>query len=204
MRLTKLQTFTLCALFLGLGQTACDANDEADRADQAAADESDAAGAMSRADAALRSDAAARADASADAAAGDAAANGGTNANLDDSDAGLPPDAGAPPGTFTHIYEKAFKTCRLQCHGMGFSMLDMSTREAAYDALVDHESNPKNQACAELGLKRVEPGDPAKSLLYLKLDIHAPCGQQMPPGGLLPEDQRNEVRGWIAAGAPND
>jgi hypothetical protein len=123
-----------------------------------------------------------------------------------DSDAGTvtEQDGGARPGTFTHIYEKAFKTCRLQCHGMGFSMLDMSSRKAAYESLVDHDTNPKNEACAKLGLKRVKPGEPEQSLLYRKLDVKAPCGQQMPPGGQLPQELRDEVREWIANGAKDD
>jgi hypothetical protein len=87
---------------------------------------------------------------------------------------------------------------------MGFSMLNMATREAAYAALVDQDSNPRNMGCAPLGLKRVKPRDPEQSLLYLKLDINAPCGQQMPPGGLLTQESRDEVRDWIANGAKND
>jgi hypothetical protein len=87
---------------------------------------------------------------------------------------------------------------------MGFSMLNMATREAAYASLVDQESNPRNMNCAPLGLKRVKPGAPEESLLYLKLDIRPPCGQQMPPGGLLKQEFRDEVRDWIANGAKND
>jgi hypothetical protein len=87
---------------------------------------------------------------------------------------------------------------------MGFSMLDMSSRDAAYASLVDHDSNPKNEACAKLGLKRVKAGEPDQSLLYLKLDSHAPCGQQMPPGGQLPQELRDEVREWIARGAKDN
>lgn len=107
-------------------------------------------------------------------------------------------------GTFSHIYEQAFKTCRTQCHVMGFSMLNMATRDAAYASLVDQTSNPGNKDCAMLGLKRVKPGAPDESLLYLKLDSHAPCGQQMPPGGQLRQELRDEVRDWIANGAQDD
>jgi hypothetical protein len=112
--------------------------------------------------------------------------------------------AEAEPGTFSHIYEVAFKTCRTQCHGMGYSMLDMKTRDMAYSQLVDHDSNPGNKECAPLGLKRVKPGSPDESLLYRKLDIHAPCGQQMPPGGQLMQSYRDEVRDWIMNGAKDD
>ena len=113
-------------------------------------------------------------------------------------------DAAAKPGTFSHIYEHAFKTCRTQCHLMGYSMLNMATRESAYAALVDQASNPGNMSCAPLGLKRVVPGAPEQSLLYLKLDILPPCGQQMPPGGLLKQELRDEVRAWIENGAKDD
>jgi hypothetical protein len=123
--------------------------------------------------------------------------------DLDDGGAAEPVGE-AQPGTFSHIYENAFRTCRTQCHVMGFSMLNMATREAAYAALVDQDSNPRNMDCAPLDLKRVKPGAPEESLLYLKLDINAPCGQQMPPGGLLPLEYRDEVRAWIANGAKND
>jgi hypothetical protein len=112
--------------------------------------------------------------------------------------------ASAEPGTFSHIYDMAFKTCRTQCHGMGFSMLDMKTRDMAYSQLVDHDSNPGNKECAALGLKRVKPGSPDESLLYKKLDTNSPCGQQMPPGGQLTQELRDEIRDWIMNGAKDD
>jgi len=140
-----------------------------------------------------------RGDASAAGAAGGAAGSAGAD------DAGVSEPAGeAPYGSFSHIYEVAFRTCRTQCHVMGFSMLNMATRESAYAALVDQDSNPRNMNCAPLGLKRVKPGAPDESLLYLKLDINAPCGQQMPPGGTLPKELQDEVRAWIANGAKDD
>jgi hypothetical protein len=70
--------------------------------------------------------------------------------------------------------------------------------------LVDQDSNPGNKDCAKLGLKRVKPGAPDESLLYRKLDIHSPCGQQMPPGGTLSQEFQNEVRDWIANGAQDN
>ena len=79
----------------------------------------------------------------------------------------------------------------------------MTTQQAAYDSLVDQPSDP-NRECAMLGLKRVVPGDPDKSLFYLKLDINAPCGQQMPIGGVLTPKTVTRIRDWIAMGAKND
>ena len=132
-------------------------------------------------------------------------AAGGAAGSDSAEDGGVSEPAGeAPYGSFSHIYEVAFRTCRTQCHVMGFSMLNMATRESAYAALVDQDSNPKNMNCAPLGLKRVKPGAPEQSLLYLKLDINAPCGQQMPPGGTLKKELQDEVREWIAKGAKND
>ena len=47
-------------------------------------------------------------------------------------------------------------------------------------------------------------GQPKESLLFLQLDINAPCGQQLPPGGVLPESSVQEIRDWIAAGTKDD
>lgn len=107
--------------------------------------------------------------------------------------------------TFSVIYDSVFSTCRNpMCHGGGVTGgLDMSTKQRAYDALVDHASSPTS-ICAMLGKKRVVPSDPDESLLYLKLTVDAPCGQQMPPGGQLKDEQREQVRAWIEAGAKNN
>lgn len=79
----------------------------------------------------------------------------------------------------------------------------MTTQQRAYDSLVGQASDPMRE-CAMLGLNRVEPGEPDKSLLYIKLDINTPCGQQMPPGGAVSEQVRERVREWILQGAKND
>jgi len=110
----------------------------------------------------------------------------------------------AGPRSFTQLYANTFASCKVDfCHGSGRAGLDMSSRDAAYRTLVDRPSSPTAE-CATLGKKRVLPGDPDESLLYLKLDINAPCGQQMPPGGAVSDDARQLVRDWIAAGAPDD
>ena len=113
-----------------------------------------------------------------------------------------PPDDGKP--TWSGIFNHTFRSCKNPiCHGQGLAGIDMTTQQAAYDSLVGHASDP-TRPCATLGLKRVEPGKPDESLLWLKLDINAPCGQQMPPGGSLPQEVRDRVRDWIAQGAKND
>lgn len=207
--MTKLHSFTNLILFLSCGLVAC-SNTESGankpgiaRADASAVTETDAAseresgpreGQDEPSDSdSLRVDAGANADRTPDA----GQARNGTG----DVSAPVEPSA---PGTFSHIYELAFKSCRTQCHAMGFSMLNMATRDAAYASLVNQDSNPGNKECAALGLKRVKPGAPEESLLYLKLDIHAPCGQQMPPGGTLRKELQDEVRAWIANGAQDD
>jgi hypothetical protein len=206
---TKLHSFTIVILFLSFGQMGCKDGDDgtaqgsaqsrakdADSAHDHDAKSGGGAGALGRDADSLPADAGAAG--SGGASSGPAGSSGG------DSSMGTESAETAEPGTFTHIYEMAFKTCRTQCHGMGFSMLDMKTRDMAYSQLVDHDTNPGNMKCAPLGLKRVKPGSPEESLLYLKLDIHTPCGQQMPPGGQLTQEYRDEVRDWIMNGAKDD
>jgi hypothetical protein len=110
-------------------------------------------------------------------------------------------DDGMP--TFTNIYTFDFRSCRATCHVMGTAGLLMATQESAWNSLVNQPSNPARE-CAQLGKQRVVPNDPDNSLLYLKLDMNAPCGQQMPPGGQLSRVARERVRTWIAMGAKND
>jgi hypothetical protein len=205
--MSKLHSSTARVLFLSCGLVACaDTESGADkpgisRVDASAVTETDASAkprggapgdAASAADAeSLREDAGASRSATPAAGPSDAPEGPVTE-----------PAASAQPGTFSHIYAEAFRTCRTQCHVMGYAMLNMATQEAAYAALVNQDSNPMSKVCAELGLKRVKPGAPDESLLYLKLDnMHVPCGQQMPPGGQLKQEFRDEVRQWIELGA---
>ena len=200
--MTKLHSFTMLVLSLSLGQLGCDDSDSDKKpgsaqsgetqkdADSAHGHDAHAAGSSGHDDDSLPTD-------------GGAAGGGGASASAAGGAGGSGTES-AEPGTFSHIYQMAFRTCRTQCHAMGYSMLDMKTRDMAYSQLVDHDSNPGNMNCAPLGLKRVKPGSPEESLLYLKLDINAPCGQQMPPGGTLPQELRDEVRDWIMNGAKDD
>jgi hypothetical protein len=50
----------------------------------------------------------------------------------------------------------------------------------------------------------VVPGEPDNSLMWLKLAVDAPCGQQMPVGGQLSQKARDRIRAWIEMGAKND
>jgi hypothetical protein len=86
------------------------------------------------------------------------------------------------------------------CHMTGQEAGEIALHpKAAYDALV-------GVASRETALKRVEPGDPEKSYLYLKLtDAHLPVGgsgEPMPMGNYpLPAEQIELVRQWIVEGA---
>jgi hypothetical protein len=118
--------------------------------------------------------------------------------------AGMPvmEDDGTP--TWSNIYQYVFYSCKLDiCHGGGLAGIQMATKQGAYDSLVNVMSD-MSRPCAKLGKKRIAPGDPDNSLLYLKLDINAPCGQQMPPGGSLTDEKIARVREWIMLGAKND
>lgn len=75
--------------------------------------------------------------------------------------------------------------------------------EFAYANLVGVPSGDKEgYLCAGSGLKRVEPGDPDKSLMYLKITA-PPCGGKMPPAafGTATPEQVALVRQWILDGA---
>ena len=111
-------------------------------------------------------------------------------------------DDGAP--TWTNIFTFELRSCRVStCHGSGAAGIDMSSSEAALDSLIDQPANPARE-CAKLGKQRVVPGQPDESLLYLKLDINAPCGQQMPVGGQLSRKARDRIKAWIEMGAKRD
>jgi len=89
------------------------------------------------------------------------------------------------------------------CHQGSFPANDMSLEEGmAYDEIVG--VTPFNADAEEMGLLRVDPGDPDNSYLLLKIGTVPPpiLGNPMP----LFEDPLSErdiqiVRDWIAAGA---
>jgi len=75
--------------------------------------------------------------------------------------------------------------------------------ETAYANLVGVRSGDKpDYLCSASPLKRVEPGDPEKSLMYLKI-TNPSCGGKMPPPafGTATPEQVELVRQWIADGA---
>lgn len=109
--------------------------------------------------------------------------------------------------SFTEIYSGVlFKRCAgAGCHGAGgggAGMMDLSTREKAYVALVDVPA--AGPECASSALVRVEPRNPDASLLHDKLSAQPSCGERMPLGGSLDATTRAEIDAWIRKGAPND
>jgi hypothetical protein len=92
-------------------------------------------------------------------------------------------------------------TCAAEfCH-LNPVYFGLGTPELAYRTLVGVPSwGPK---CVSLGLSYVEPGDPERSLVYLKVQEPPPCGLFMPPPGFRALDPRQleQLREWIARGA---
>ena len=139
--------------------------------------------------------------------------------------------AGGPPSanSFTEVYTKTIQPkCSSDfCHYNGvslpFSGLDLSSKVRAYSSLVGMPCMGNN--CSQRGT-RVVPGDPGKSVLYLKLldDTDAGttmrCGIQMPmdmttfrtngisdlkfSGVTLPTDEQRRIHEWIQEGAQNN
>jgi hypothetical protein len=142
-----------------------------------------------------------------------------------DAGAGAP---GAPSGpaesTFGAVYAAIERAgCKSSfCHGAGAGQLTLSTRDIAYDELLGANGMgalalgtnpgpaPENKpACAGTGVRRVTPGQPEMSLLYLKLADQSPCGDRMPLTGSAPELQftpaeLSTVNTWIMRGARHD
>jgi hypothetical protein len=110
--------------------------------------------------------------------------------------------------TFTAIYDEILGPfCANMCHMSSEQFyLIIVSKEGAFDALVNAPAAGPN--CAPTGLKRVEPGHPETSLLYLKV-TSPPCGSKMPllygdASGSLDPQQIEQIRQWIEAGAPNN
>lgn len=101
--------------------------------------------------------------------------------------------------------------CTVACHSGGeFAAGGLDLKETPYATLLD--AAPTGVECAGSPLKRVAPGDPEASLLYLLIaaKVHgeaAPCGETMPLGAeraALTQAEVDRIRAWILAGAKND
>jgi hypothetical protein len=114
--------------------------------------------------------------------------------------------------TFTRVVKEVIseKYCGgSRCHDGSQAGFTLDSASTLHGELVDQPaSGPKCRAAspeAGPGFIRVVPGKPDESLLYLKINRAAPCGDAMPGTGTqLTADQIALVHDWILAGAKND
>jgi hypothetical protein len=106
--------------------------------------------------------------------------------------------------TYSAVYDEVLQpTCGVEfCHGGSSDYFEVFSVAGAYASLVNAPA--QGPLCKPTGLKRVDPGHPETSLVYLKL-THPPCGARMPynqgcSGGLDPRSIE-QIREWIACGA---
>jgi hypothetical protein len=114
--------------------------------------------------------------------------------------------AGGKLSFATDVYDAVIRARCAACHSdaPSFGGLAFFPGAAmAYASLVAVPAGPAEaNLCRDSGLLRVQPGDPERSLLFLKL-TQPPCGSKMPPA-VYPqatEAQVSLVRQWIADGA---
>ncbi|HEX3593583.1 MAG TPA: hypothetical protein VHU80_00740 [Polyangiaceae bacterium] len=109
--------------------------------------------------------------------------------------------------TYGAIYrEVLLPNCSFEfCHGGSGLFMDLETKELGYQTLVNFPA--AGIECKSTGLMHVLPGKPEQSLIYLKITT-PPCGKKMPlmytTGGMLDPRDIEQIRRWIALGAPND
>jgi hypothetical protein len=126
-----------------------------------------------------------------------------------------PPPGGGPCNTgldaVFNLFVNGTGSCSSNfCHGVGAAGLTISKNDPNYTAQTLHDQlvgvvSPANQSlCTGFGLKRVEPGDPDRSLLMMKLRPGPPCGNHMPMGGApsLSDADLKVVSDWISACTP--
>ncbi len=149
-----------------------------------------------------------------------ACSSGGSNRHAQDSPDGAL--AGADDGgddsadvaeaivrlpTFTDVYQQVLvPNCALPfCHAGTGDYLELADMSIAYSSLVNAPA--QGPGCAETGLKRVDPGHPETSLLYLKITT-PPCGDKMPRsyGSAVTLDPLaiDQIKEWITLGAKDD
>ncbi len=138
----------------------------------------------------------------------DAAAEGGPEGDgADIRDVGE--DAAAPTynPTYSAVWSEILSPrCALPfCHAGSADYLQLPNETMGYASLVNAPAAGPD--CAATGLKRIDPGHPETSLLYLKV-TNPPCGMKMPIAYGAPDYldslQVAQISKWIAAGAPND
>jgi len=115
--------------------------------------------------------------------------------------------------TFKEVNEQVLTTkCTLACHSGGmYAAGGLDMKSDPYDVLV-HGVPPADSPCGGVTMKRIDPGHPETSLVYVKIEakIHGTtplCGDVMPLGDNtdpLSASEAEMIRAWIAAGAKND
>jgi hypothetical protein len=134
----------------------------------------------------------------ADAAAGD---------DVEDLDGGAGVDDAPRLPTFSAVYAQVLEpNCALPfCHAGTGDYLQLPSMAGAYASLVD--ASAQGPDCVKTGLKRVDPGHPDASLLYLKI-TNPPCGSKMPlyydNSGMLQPADIDQIEQWILQGAQNN
>ena len=111
--------------------------------------------------------------------------------------------------SYAEIEQQIFApACTFACHSGGeFAAGGLDMQSPGHAALVDVPATAA--VCADTEWKRVVPGRPEQSLLYVKIlakleGTPAPCGDGMPAGSNKPAlsaDEVESIRAWIAAGA---
>ncbi|MFY0663256.1 MAG: c-type cytochrome [Natronospirillum sp.] len=103
----------------------------------------------------------------------------------------------ASASDFDDLQNNLFTPTCSGCHGAtGAAGLSL-TAANAYANLVNVASRTNG------GIMRVAPGDPDNSMLIKKVEGQAGVGSRMPLGrGPLPDETIQQLRDWIAAGAP--
>jgi len=124
------------------------------------------------------------------------------------------PDESEPAGTtFEAINADVFvPRCTNACHSGGPDIAagGLDLRDDPGTSLIDHPATAS--VCKGMGMKRVVPGHPESSLLYLKIlskidGSEAPCGDGMPSGVQvepLSSEEAERVRAWIAESSRRD
>jgi hypothetical protein len=113
--------------------------------------------------------------------------------------------------TYAPTYEAVWREILLPscawefCHGGSGLSLDLESKALGYETMVNFPAGGAD--CKDTGLVHVLPGQPEKSLLYLKI-TNPPCGKRMPllygTTGQLDPREVEQIRSWIERGAPDD
>lgn len=103
------------------------------------------------------------------------------------------------PPTFAEVQREIFtpRCANAACHSGEDPPLELDLSEGnAYANIVNVD------AVAAPGKKRVVPGDPSESLLYLVTEGPVTPVRRMPVGFPLSDSERDLLRRWIEDGAP--